>query len=200
MSCDHNQLLLESYKEQTASWKHEDDILYKFGAVLLPVSFIALGVPYIKVIKEPSLTMLEVISTSGGIILMTFWFAFVQSSHSKILARFQIINQIEKDWNLIGHRDIRKIKCEAFKTSRLLPLKTHFLEVWIFYVYLFMALILTVYRSYNKWAICESLRIASLMPLGVVLICLLIAICYHCRISRGEKRLEELRNSQQTQK
>ena len=64
-----------------------------------------------------------------------------EPSHSKILARFQIINQIEKDWNLIGHRDIRKIKCEAFKTSRLLPLKTHFLEVWIFYVYLFMALI-----------------------------------------------------------
>ena len=47
MSCDHNQLLLESYKEQTASWRHEDNTLYKFGAVLLPVSFVALGVPYI---------------------------------------------------------------------------------------------------------------------------------------------------------
>ena len=47
MSCDYNQLLLESYKEQTVSWKHEDNTLYKFGAVLLPVTFVALGVPFL---------------------------------------------------------------------------------------------------------------------------------------------------------
>ena len=79
MSCDYNQLLLESYKEQTASWKHEDNTLYKFGAVLLPVSFVALGVPYIGDIKESNLTILEIISTSGGIILMTFWVAYVHA-------------------------------------------------------------------------------------------------------------------------
>ena len=55
MSCDYNQLLLEGYKEQTVSWKHEDNTLYKFGAVLLPVSFVALGVPYIGDVKESNL-------------------------------------------------------------------------------------------------------------------------------------------------
>ena len=93
-----DQLLIEIYKEQTASWKHEDDILYKFGAVLLPVSFIALGIPYIGDIKESNLTILEIISTSGGMILMTFWFAFVCSSHAKIRSRFEIINWIEESW------------------------------------------------------------------------------------------------------
>ena len=110
MSCDHNQLLLESYKEQTASWKHEDNTLYKFGAVLLPVSFVALGVPYIGDIKESNLTILEIISTSGGIILMTFWVAYVHATHAKITTRFQIINQIERDWVIIGHKDIQKIR------------------------------------------------------------------------------------------
>ena len=110
MSCDHNQLLLESYKEQTASWKHEDNTLYKFGAVLLPVSFAALGIPYIEDVKALNQTVLEIISTSGGAILMTFWFAFVCSSHAKITTRFQIINQIERDWVIIGHKDIQKIR------------------------------------------------------------------------------------------
>ena len=65
MSDKNETLLIEIYKEQVASWKHEDNILYKFGAVLLPVSFIALGIPYVKVIEEPTLTILEIISTTG---------------------------------------------------------------------------------------------------------------------------------------
>ena len=53
MSENKENVVIEVYKEHTASWKHEDNILYKFGAVMLPVSFIALGVPYIKDIEEP---------------------------------------------------------------------------------------------------------------------------------------------------
>ena len=161
-----DQLLLESYKEQTASWKHEDDILYKFGAVLLPVSFIALGIPYVRDIKEPSLTMLEVISTSGGMILMTFWFAFVCSSHSKVRSRFQIINRIEESWGITGHKDIPKIRDQIFNHPKPFQLRTHFLETRILYVYLLMAFILTLYRVSHKWPMCKSLGIVSLAAIS----------------------------------
>ena len=77
MSENNEHWLIEVYKEHTASWKHEDNILYKFGAVMLPVSFVALGVPYIGNIKESNLIILEIISTIGGIILMTFWVSYV---------------------------------------------------------------------------------------------------------------------------
>ena len=193
-------VLIEVYKEHTASWKHEDNILYKFGAVLLPVSFVALGIPYLKDIKEPSLTIFEIISTIGGIILMTFWVSYVYASHAKIRARFQIINeierQIERDWGIRGHKDIPYIRDKVFKPPCPLQLKTHFLETQIFYVYAIMVFLLTAWRVIDKWAICKSLAIASLLPIGIVWICFAIAIQYHCSVRRGEKHLDELRYSQ----
>ena len=42
------QLLIESYKEQTAAWRHENDLLYRFTTIILPVSIAALGVPYVQ--------------------------------------------------------------------------------------------------------------------------------------------------------
>ena len=187
MSCDYNQLLLESYKEQTASWKHEDNILYKFGAVLLPVSFVALGVPYIGDIEESNLAILEIISTSGGIILMTFWVAYVHATYAKVTARFRIINQIEERWGIIGHKDIRLIRDKIFKPPRLFQLKTYFLEISIFYVYLFMASLLTVYRCVDKWTICKCLGIVSLLPVLVIIGSMLVACIYSRSITKGEK-------------
>ena len=190
MSCDYNQLLLEGYKEQTVSWKHEDNTLYKFGAVLLPVSFVALGVPYIGDVKESNLTILEIISTIGGIILMTFWVAYAHATHAKVTTRFRIINQIEERWGIIGHKDIRLKRDEIFKPPRLLPLKTYVLETSIFYVYLSMALILTAYRCYDKWTICKSLAIGSSLPvLAVIIGSMAIACIYDCSIRKGEKTL-----------
>ena len=43
-----DQLLIESYREQTAAWKHEGDLLYRFTSVILPLSIAALGVPYLQ--------------------------------------------------------------------------------------------------------------------------------------------------------
>ena len=201
MSENNENVPIEVYKEHTASWKHEDNILYKFGAVLLPVSFVALGIPYFKDIKEPSLTIFEIISTVGGLILMTFWVSYVYASHAKIRARFQIINQIEdhieRGWGIKGHKDVPDIRDKTFKPPRLLQLKTHFLETGIFYVYWIMAFILTAWRVYYKFHICMNLAIASLLPVEIMWICLVIAIQYHCSIKRGEKRLEKLRCSQQ---
>ena len=195
---DYNQLLIESYKEQTASWKHEDNILYRFGAVMLPVSFAALGIPYIENIKEPNLTIFETISTIGGIVLMTFWVCYVYATHAKVMARFQIINQIEEDWKVKGHKDVPKIRDDIFKAPDGLQLKTHFLETRIFNVYLIVAFLLTVCHIYYKFHICKNLAIAYLLPVLAIILCAVIADQYECSIRRGEKRLECLRNSQQT--
>lgn len=195
MSYDYNQLLLESYKEQTASWKHEDNTLYKFGAVLLPVSFVALGVPYIEGIKESNLRILEIISTSGGIILMTFWVAYVHATHAKVTARLRIINQMEEDWKIKGHKDVPEIRDKIFKPPQPLQLKTYFLEKWIFYVYLIMVSILTAYRCCDKWTICKSLAITCSLPvLLVILGSMVVAYIYSRSVTKGEKTLKRYRH------
>ena len=189
-------VLIEVYKEHTAFCRHEDNILYKFGAVLLPVSFVALGIPYFKDIEEPTLTIFEIISTSGGIILMTFWVSYVYASHAKIKARFQIINeiecQIETDCGIKGHKDVPCMRDNIFRPPRPFQLKTHFLEQLIFYVYTSMALLLTAGRICYKWCVCKDpvLATASFVPLGIVFSCCVIAVLYKGSIKRGEKRLK----------
>ena len=201
-----DQILLEIYKEQTASWKHEDDTLYKFGAVLLPVSFVALGVPYIGEIEASNLTILETISTIGGIILMTFWVAYVHATHAKVNARFKIINQIEKDWKIKGHRDIPKIRDMMYEPRKRLKLKTYFLETQIFYVYWIAAFILTAYRFFKELnsftaskesdtfiAIVSSLLVVAPV-LVIMFICLVIACKYRRSIKQGDENSQRVDN------
>lgn len=192
---------IEVYKEHTAFSRHEDNILYRFGRFMVPTSFALLGVPYIADIEESNLTILEIISTVGGMILMTFWVCYVCATHAKILARLQIINQIERDWGLKGHKDVPNMRDKIFGKPWLFQLRTHFLEKLIFYVYLGMVVLLTVGRIYYKFYICKSfaLATASFLPLDIMFICLVIALRYDCRIRRGEKRLDskkKLCNSQ----
>ncbi len=152
MSANNQNVLTEVYKEQTASWKHEDNILYKFGAVMLPVSFAALGVPYIADIEESNLIILEIMSTIGGMILMTFWVSYVYATHAKVKARFQIINeiecQIERDWGIKGHKDVPNLRDKIFGCPRLFKLRTHFLEKSVFYVYWAIVVILLKFRQF----------------------------------------------------
>ena len=165
---------------------------------MLPVSFIALGVPYIKDIEEPSLTILEIISTIGGMILMTFWVSYVYASHAKIRARFQIINEIERCWGIKSHKDVPCIRDDIFRPPRPFQLKTHFLEQLVFYVYTIMAFLLTVCRICYKFYISKSLALAtaSLLPLDIMFICLVIVVQYKCSVRRGEKRLDDLEKLQ----
>ena len=108
---------------------------------------------------------------------------------SKINARFEIINQMEKKWEVEGHKDIPEKRDTRYGSPRLFPLKTHFLESSIFYVYWSMALLLTVCRLYAKCAISsKSLLITSLIPFVVICICFVIAVLYHSRTWRGDKQ------------
>ena len=109
---------------------------------------------------------------------MTFWVAYAHATHAKVNARFQIINQIERRWMVPGHRDVPKIRDTIYEPPRLLQLKTFFLETSIFYVYSFMAFLLTVYRCVDKWTICKCLAIVSSLPVLVIICCIVIALKY----------------------
>ena len=193
MSENREHLLIEVYKEHTAQARHEDNILYRFGRFMVPFSFILLGVPYVKDIEDQNLIILEIVSTIGGLILMTFWVCYVYATHAKILARFQIINQIERDWRLNGHKDIPDIRDEIFGKPCFFHLRTHSLEKSIFYVYWLLVVILTAWRFWGKWTNCVSL--SELLVVAIIIGSIAIALRYNWRVKRGDKHRGE-RNSQ----
>ena len=80
-----DQLLIESYREQTAAWKHEGDLLYRFTSVILPLSIAALGVPYLQK------GVPDLLATVGGLTLMAFWAITCQIMHIKSNIRFTAI-------------------------------------------------------------------------------------------------------------
>ena len=47
MSDNYEKLLIESYKEQSLAWRHDDSMLHRMTSLLLPISFTALVVPYV---------------------------------------------------------------------------------------------------------------------------------------------------------
>ena len=89
-----DQLLIESYKEQTAAWRHENNLLHRFTTITLPVSIAALGVPYVQE------DVPDLLATLGGLTLMTFWAFSCQIMQIKSNLRFSIINQIEECWKI----------------------------------------------------------------------------------------------------
>ena len=123
MSNTHEQLsprelyLIESYKEQTAAWRHEDNLFYRLTSIVLPLSIAALAVPYIED-RVPNL-----LATIGGLTLMTFWAISCQIADIKSNIRLSIINKIEKCWDVWGHKDFRDIRKNTYgqKSSSFLP-------------------------------------------------------------------------------
>ena len=147
MSNTHEQLsprelyLIESYKEQTAAWRHENDLLYRFTTITLPVSIAALGVPYVQD-KVPDL-----LATLGGLTLMTFWAFSCQIMQIKSNLRFSVINEIEKYWRTPSHKDCRVIKENTYGKKGSDRLRSHFLRCWLFWIYLGIVMVLT----WCKW-------------------------------------------------
>ena len=64
------ELLIEAYKEQAAALRHDDRLAYNFATIILLLSFVLLGVPYIHS-KIPSWLPLF-----GGAVLMIFFHIF----------------------------------------------------------------------------------------------------------------------------
>ena len=106
---DYNDLLIETYKEQSLAWRHDDSILHRMTSLLLPISFTALVLPYV---NKNIIVVLPVLA--GGSILMIFWFLLCQILYIRIRIRFEVMGQIEKHWGTPGHRHFRDMRNEIF--------------------------------------------------------------------------------------
>ena len=130
-------LLIEAYKEQTASWKHEDNLLHRFTSIILPLSIAMLGVPYV---QNGRIALLALI---GGMLLMTFWGISSQIMHTKDKVRFSIINKLEDKFSTIGlerfsgHDEFRRMRDKAGGKG----LRNYRLRVWMFWVYFVIAIV-----------------------------------------------------------
>ena len=135
----HEKLLIESYKDQTASWRHFDRGLWGLTAIIIPVAFAALGAPY--VYKN----MPDVLPIMGGLFLMTFWWFSCEIYHNKNKIRFEIIHDMEECMKIRGHKtwaDKRK-KCN---TGLRRMLKSRYLRRGMFCVYFLAAMSLLLYK------------------------------------------------------
>ena len=121
-----DQLLIESYKEQTAAWRHEDNLFYRLTSIILPVSIAALVVPYVED-KVPDL-----LATIGGLTLMTFWTISCQIADIKSNIRLSIINKIEKCWDVWGHKDFRDIRKNTYGQKSSSFLRSQLLHRYMF--------------------------------------------------------------------
>ena len=136
-----DQFLIESYKEQTAAWRHENVLLYRFTTITLPVSIAALAVPYVQK------GVPDLLATLGGLTLITFWAILCQITHVKAKIRFSIINKIEKCWKVPGHNNFKDIRKNTYGKRASHFLRSHLLRSYMFWVYLGIVGVLTLYRT-----------------------------------------------------
>ena len=99
--------LLEEYREQGFCWRHDDEMLSKLTAVLLPLSIAALTLPYLKH-GAPKL-----LAAIGGIMLMTFWFLRVLSYEDRLNLRWSRIHEIERLLALDSHLRIDRGRAKS---------------------------------------------------------------------------------------
>ena len=139
-----DQLLIESYKEQTAAWRHENNLLYRVTTIILPVSIAALGVPYVRN------DVPDLLTTLGGLMLMTFWGLSCQTMQIKSNLRFSVINEIEKCWQIPSHIDCKVRKKDTYGKKTSYVLRSHFLRCGMFWLYLGIVGVLTLFRFYGQ--------------------------------------------------
>ena len=135
------QYMIESYKEQTAAWRHENNLLYRFTTITVPVSIAALGVPYVQNMVP------DLLATLGGLTLMTFWALSCQIMQIKSNLRFSVIKQIEECWQIPSHKDCKVRKDNTYGEKGSNRYRSHFLRCCIYWVYLGIVGVLTLYRT-----------------------------------------------------
>ena len=155
-----DQLLIESYKEQTTSRRHEDNLFLRFTSVILPLSIAALGIPYV------NRDVPDLLATLGGLTLMTFWAILSQITHVKSKIRFSIINEIERYWDVPSHKDFEKRRDDIYGKK----LKSHFLRCCTFWIYLVIIAGLTIYKWVKLGPAQKDLIIDIIVPLAIVVL------------------------------
>jgi hypothetical protein len=150
-----DQLLIESYKEQTAAWRHENNLLYRVTTIILPVSIAALGVPYVRN------DVPDLLTTLGGLMLMTFWGLSCQTMQIKSNLRFSVINEIEKCWQIPSHIDCKVRKKDTYGKKTSYVLQSHFLRCGMFWLYLAIVAGLTLCKLYGPCSTRKALTTAT---------------------------------------
>ena len=163
MPDNYNDLLMESYKEQSFAWRHDDSILHRMTSIVLPVSFAALGVPYVYDCIPPWLPVL------GGFALMLFWIVLCQAMFIRIGIRFKIMNAIENSWEVPGHGHVRCIRKEIFETDkhRHCLLIAHWLYRWAFFIYSLIAMIVAFLHTPDLTIMLIVIAFVILLLLGL---------------------------------
>lgn len=133
-------LLIESYREQTASWRQEASLLHRFTSVILPISIAVLGAPYVQ--SGGANEVIALLAPMGGIMLMTFWGISCQIMETKSKIRHSIIYKLEDRFRTIGlerfrgQDEFRRIRGKAGGKI----LSAHKLRVCMFWIYFVVAL------------------------------------------------------------
>ena len=135
-------LEIESYRQQSATWMHENAMLYVLTSIFIPLSIAALGAPYLNK-SIPSL-----ISTAGGLILITYWGVSCEVLEAKMDLRFLTINRMEGFWGVEGHQVIRRrmnaTYGKLFKNRRI--------RRFMFGIYSSIVFLLTLYEQYRPYS------------------------------------------------
>ena len=172
-----DQLLIESFKEQTAAWKHEDNLLYRFTAVIFPLSIAALGVPYVND-KVP-----DILATIGGLTLITFWAVSCQIMDIKSNIRLSIINKIEKCWEVPGHKDFIDIRERTYGKKASDFLRSQLLRRCMFWVYFVIVALLTLCRfcglCSTQRAFIDETTDSWIIGLAVVIVPVIVGLAMH---------------------
>ena len=138
----HAQLLLASYKEQTASWRHFDNRLYRTTTIILPLSIAALGLPYVNTsLADPAQQIPKWIPMAGGLWLMIFWIVSCEIVEIRAKIRFEIIHEIEDELGIKGHKEWTQRRKE--KRSKIL--RSHYLRRLMFLAYVGAAVALFIW-------------------------------------------------------
>ena len=157
MPNNYNELLIEAYKEQTASWKHENSLLHRFTSIILPLSIAVLGAPYVQ--SGGTNGVIALLAPMGGIMLMTFWGISCQIMETKSKIRHSIIYKLEETFGTIGlerfrgQDEFRRIRVKAGGKK----LSAHTLRVWMFWIYFVVAIVVLLSKIIK----------ISLVPLGI---------------------------------
>ena len=134
------QLQLESYKEQTASWRHLDNLLYRTTTIILPLSIAALGLPYVNTSTVPE--MPEWMPIAGGLWLMIFWIASCEIVEIRAKIRFEIIHEIEDELGIVkGHKEWTNRRTSKWTNI----LRSHYLRRIMFGLYFGAAVALLIF-------------------------------------------------------
>ena len=175
LDCQVENRLLEEYRELGVCWRQDDDWISKWTAVLLPLSIVALTLPYL---KPPAPKLLAV---TGGLALITYWYLSSLISKRRFEIRFSRIHQIEEILGLDSH--LRYHRKSAKSVMKHQPLRCG-----MFVAYLVIAFFVTLETKVEKikeWTVSSVFTFETFVYL--IIIGIIVGFIFGIWIGRRER-------------